>query len=146
MKTGTKVGLGIGCGVLLVLGIAVVVVGYFGLNYVEKHLGESVAKHEVEGQAFGKTTDKQGCMDEGMRRSTSLNLTDLGGGVALGTFVDACLETSRPTDKFCDGVPSFWSMKDGEWAAAECQKARIDPAKTGCIHVAKRKHHFCTMK
>jgi hypothetical protein len=145
MKRGTKIGLGIGCGALLVVGAVVIVGGYFALNYLEKTVGEATQESEAEGREFGKTTDQEGCIKDGMRRSRSVGFVDFGGALALTAFVDACLNTSRPTEGFCNGVPSFWSMKEGEWGADLCRKAGIDPEKTACIHVTKRKHQFCTM-
>ena len=144
MKRGTKIGLGIGCGGLLFLAAVVLVGGYFALNWVEKNVGEAFEKYEVEGREFGKTTDKQGCVNEGFRLSKSVGLIDFNGGMQLSTFVDACFKTSRETPNFCEGVPSFWSMKESEWGAAECRKAGLDPEKTGCVHVTKRKHQFCS--
>jgi len=144
MKKGAKVALGVGCGVLVFGAIVVIVAGYFGLNYIESRLDESVKKFEIEGREFGKTTDTKGCVDQGVHRSASVELLDMSGGIALGAFVDACLETSRPTDNFCEGVPSFWSMRDSEWAAAECTTAGLDSKKTACVHVLKRKHEFCS--
>jgi hypothetical protein len=143
MTKGAKIAIGVGCGGLLLIGIVVFVGGYFALNYVERNLGETTKKIEAEGREFGKTTDKQGCMKEAVRRSESIGLLDFTGGVALAAFTDACIETSRETKNFCDGVPSFWDMKDTDWAVAECQKVGVDPEKTACVHVYKRKHRFC---
>lgn len=143
MKKRTKIFLGVGCGLLLI-GAVVIVVGILGLNYLEKRMGEATAGFEAEGRELGKTVDQRGCIDEGIRRSKSIGILDLGDGMALSAFVDACLETSRPTPNFCEGVPSFWSMKDNEWSAARCRNAGVDPDFTGCIHVAKRQHRFCS--
>ena len=143
MTKGTKIFLGVGCGVLLIGAIVVVVGGIFALNYVEKSMGEAYAGVEAEGREFGKTVDQRGCIDEGIRRSRSMGPLDLSRAIALSTYVDACLETCRPTAGFCDGLPSFWSMKDAEWSAAQCRKAGVDPEKTGCIHVLKRQYQFC---
>lgn len=143
MKRGAKIGLGIGCGLLLTGGL-VLILGYFALNYVESRLGESTGPFEIEGREFGKKTDQQGCITEGMRRSKSIGLLDFSRAMELPAFRDSCLETSRPTPNFCDGVPSFWSMKESEWGAAQCRKAGINPETTGCVHVTKRKHQFCS--
>ena len=143
MTKGGKIFLGVGCGLLLV-GAIVVVIGIVALNYLEKTLGEGMQKHETEGREFGRTVDQEGCMTEGIRRSKAIALLDLGDSIALSTYVDACLEVSRPTAKFCDGVPSFWSMKENDWGAALCRKAGVDPERTACLLVTKRKHQFCS--
>ena len=144
MKKGTKVALGVGCGVLVLGAVVVLVGGYFALNYLEGTIGETVKHVEAEGLEYAKTTDQQGCMNEGMNRSKSIGLIDFNGALALTAFVDACLKNSRPTTDFCEGVPSFWSMKESEWGSELCRKAGIDPEKTGCVHVTKRKHQFCS--
>ena len=143
MTKGAKIFLGIGCGLLLI-GAVVVVVGIIGLNYLEKTLGESTRAQETEGRGYGATRDQQACMTEGMKRSASVGLVDFSGALGLTAFVDACLEASRPTPNFCDGVPSFFSMKENEWGSALCRKAGVDPEKTACIHVTKRKHQLCS--
>jgi hypothetical protein len=143
MTKGVKIFLGIGCGVLLI-GAVVIVIGIIGLNYLESRFAESTKKVEIEGREFGQTTDQQGCISEGMRKSKTIGILDLSDSIALSAFTDACLETSKPTSGFCEGVPSFWSMKDSEWGAAKCRKAGIDPERTACIHVTKRQHQFCT--
>jgi len=126
------------------IGAVVLVAGYFALNFLEKRLEESTAQFAVEGREFGKGADQRKCMDEGIRRSKSMGLLDFSGASTVSRFIDACLETSKATPNFCDGVPSFWSMKDNEWGAAQCRKAGIDPEKTGCIHAMKRQHEFCS--
>ena len=144
MTKNTKIFLGVGCGVLLIGAIVVVVGGIMAMKYWGKPFVEATARFEQEGREFGKTTDQQGCMDEGVRRSRSAGVLDISAGMGLAVFVDSCLKSSRPTANFCDGVPSFWSMEDSEWAMAECKKEGADPEKTACIHIMKRKHQFCS--
>ena len=143
MKKGAKIALGIGCGLVLIGAIAIVV-GIFALNYIEKRLDDSTKQFAVAGREYGAGTDKQGCIDEGMWRSQSAGLTDMSAAMQNIAFVDSCLETSRTTAGFCEGVPSFWSMKEGEWGVGQCRRYGVDPEKTGCVHVAKRKHQFCS--
>ena len=143
MKKGAKIALGVGCGVLLVI-VVVIVLGILALNFFEKSVGESMQKYETDGREFGRGTDQQGCISEAMKRSASFGLLDLSAGMGLSAFTDACLGSSRPTSGFCDGVPSFWSMKENEWGMSLCKKAGVDPEKTACIHVTKRKHQFCS--
>jgi len=139
MKKGMKIFIGVGCGLLFIGGIAIVVV-VVGFNYL---VNQSTAAHEAEGREFGKTHDQKGCMDEGMRRSKSIGIIDLGAGLQLGAFVDACLATSSPTPNFCEGVPGLFSFKETDWGKVECRRAGIDPERTACIHVTKRKHQYC---
>src|SRR5262245_3352505 len=57
----------------------------------------------AEGQQFGKQTDNQGCVDEGVSRYKK----EPGFGTAISTsiFMRTCLESSKPTPGFCDSVP-----------------------------------------
>ncbi|HEX6126704.1 MAG TPA: hypothetical protein VFZ23_15135 [Pyrinomonadaceae bacterium] len=144
MKRGTKIFLGVGCGVLLLGGIAVLVGGYLAMNYFQKTVGEGLTKEMNEGHEFGKSTDQAGCMTEAVRRSQSFGPVELGGAMGVSAFVGSCFETSRPTADFCAGVPSFWSPEASEWSSAECRKAGADPEKTACVHVFKRKHQLCS--
>ena len=144
MTKNTKIFLGVGCGALLIGVIVVVVGGIIAMKTWGKHFAEATTDIQQKGREFGKTTDQQGCITEGVQRSRSSGLLDFGAGMELGVFVDSCLAASRPTPNFCEGVPSFWSMKDSEWGMAECKKAGVDPEKTACIHVMKRKHQFCS--
>jgi hypothetical protein len=142
MTKGLKIFMGIGCS-LLVFGAVLLVGLVIGLNYLESRIGESTKAFEVEGREFGRKTDQQGCINEGLRRSKSMKIFDFESGVSNMSFVDSCLELSRPTPGFCAGVPSFWSMKDSEWKVSQCRKAGMDEQKTGCMHVFKIKHDYC---
>ena len=143
MTKNTKIFLGVGCGVLLIVGIVVVVGGLFAMKRWGERVFESTSRFEEAGREFGKTTDQQGCMKEAVERSKSSGLLDVGAGIGLTAFVDSCLKACRPTANFCDGVPSFFSMNDSEWAMDECEKVGVDAEKTGCVFVMKSKHDFC---
>lgn len=143
MTKNTKIFLGIGCGAVLVIGLVVVIGGFIAMRTWGTKFMESAERAGTEGREFGKTTDQQGCMKEGVNRSKNSGLIDLGAGIELAGFVGSCLDASRPTANFCDGVPTLWSMQESEWSMAECRKAGVDPEKTACVHVMKRKHQFC---
>jgi hypothetical protein len=143
MTKNTKIFLGVGCGVLLVIGLVIVIGAFIAMRTWGPQFLEATTRADTAGREFGKTTDHQGCMKEGMQRSKSTTLLDIGAGMELSVFVDACLKVSRETANFCDGVPSMFSLEANDWGAAECKKAGIDPEKTGCVHIMKRKHQFC---
>ena len=143
MTKNTKIFLGVGCGVLLLCGIAVVIGGVFAVTTWGPGFIESMDRTETQGRELGKTTDQHGCIKEGVERSKSTSLIDLRAGIELSGFVEACLSVSRRTENFCQGVPSLFSLSASEWEMAECKKAGVDPEKTGCVHVMKRKHQFC---
>lgn len=144
MTKNTKIFLGVGCGVLLIVGIAVVIGGILAVNHWGKRFAETTARAEEEGTEFGKTTDQQGCVDEGVQRSKKAALIDFSSGIGLSAFVGSCLKVSRPTEDFCDGVPAFGSMQDTEWSMSECREVGVNPEETACIYVMKSKHEFCS--
>lgn len=141
MTKNAKILTGIGCG-LLVLGAIVLVGGYFTMNYLERRLAEGTKQYEAAGLEFGKTTDQQGCIDEGLRRGKTSSITDF--SLAVSTFTESCLKNAKPVADFCAGVPGFWSLKDTEWGVEQCQKAHQDEVNTGCMHVFQAKHSFCS--
>ena len=143
MTKNTKIFLGVGCGLVLIVGLVVVIGGFIAVRTWGPQFIESTTRGDAEGREFGKTTDRQGCMKEGMERSRSKGVLDLGAGMELSIFVDSCLKVSRETPNFCDGVPSMFSFEANDWAAGECKKAGLDPEKTACVHILKRKHQFC---
>ena len=144
MTRNTKIALGVGCGRVLVVGLLVVVGGFFPMRTWGTKFIESSTKADAAGREFGMTTDQQGCMKEGVQRSKSTSLLDIGKGMELAMFVDGCLKVSRTSPNFCDGVPGMLSFEANDWGAEECKKVGVDPEKTGCVHVMKRKHQFCS--
>ncbi|MCA1592149.1 MAG: hypothetical protein LC754_05765, partial [Acidobacteria bacterium] len=87
--------------VLLVLLVAGVV--SFGVYVWRQHgpqLIESGKQTLTEGSEYGKTTDNQGCLTEGVaRHRQSQGFGDL---IKTNLFLRACLDASRPTPGFCD--------------------------------------------
>lgn len=143
MSKNGKILLTIG-GILLVLVVVCGVVGKFALDYTEKRLTESAKPDMDAGALFARSTDQKGCMDEGLKRSRTIKLTDFGNGSSLNIFLEACLKEAKPTKDFCVGVPGYWSMKDGEWKISECRKAGLDEIKSGCSYVFQAKFSFCS--
>lgn len=113
-----RVGL-IGCGVLLLLGIAAVV----GTGiWWERNRGDIEAEAAVaarEGARFGLTADEAACFEQAERRAEgSLSLA---GGFSVGAYMRSCLEFSRQTPGFCDDVPPQGALRRTiEWQTARC--------------------------
>src|SRR4051794_34625054 len=89
--------------VVVVLVVGVVGVGVF---YVMRNKDAWLARgKEVaeEGRNFGKTTDNQGCVDEGLSRyKREPGFTSI---LTNSIFMRMCLESSKPTAGFCNDVP-----------------------------------------
>ena len=135
----------LGCGgVLIVIGVIVIVGGYFAMNYAERRLEESSRPDVEAGASFGKTVDQQGCIDEGLRRAKSMTIFDIGKGTSLDNFIGSCLKSAAPVKDFCVGVPGFWNMNDSQWVVEQCRKAGVDEKKSGCSYVFQAKHHYCS--
>lgn len=143
MTKKAKILIGVGIGVV-VIGGALITALVVGMNYLESRFNESVKPAEAEGLAFGKSTDQNGCIDEALVRSKPNKILDLGAGIATGVFVDSCLKTCKPSQGFCDGVPSFWDTKDSEWKVDQCKKRGLDIQNTGCMHVFQAKFQHCS--
>ena len=142
MTTTGKVVLGIGIA-LIVLTTMVVVAGYVAFNYIETSIHESVKADEQAGSEYGKATDQQGCIVEGLRRSRGHYLTDYQAGNAVKAFTDICVKNAKPTASFCEGVPSYGISEGRKWANNECGKAGYDESATTCVFVFLSKHGFC---
>ena len=144
MTSNTRVFLGAGCGCLAIAAVIILVGGYFLLNHIEARLDESTKAFEIEGREFGSSADQQGCINEALRRSRSSGAFNLDAGMTAAVFLDACLETSRPTPDFCERIPSSLSLSGPDWDKDQCIKLGFDPYKTGCVHVFYRKRNFCS--
>jgi len=105
--------------VVVALVIAAVVVG---IVYVARNKGAWKAQgREVlaQGKSFGANSDNQGCLDESIARykSAEAHLN----AISTNLFMQGCLESSRPTPRFCDKVPVGDMMKLTEWRQEQCR-------------------------
>jgi hypothetical protein len=112
---------------ILVLGLLVVLGGIgAGVYWWSRNKDELIAKGKAqmeEGRAAGRATDNQGCVDQSVDRyKAEPGFTS---GIASTIFMQACLDSSTPTEGFCDDVPKESEfIKSGQWRAEQCQ--RID--------------------
>ncbi len=73
-----------------------------------------------EAKEFGRQSDNQGCLDEGLARYKK----DPGMSTALSAslFLRVCLDESRPTPGFCESVPKMTEfVKSAEWRVGQCR-------------------------
>jgi hypothetical protein len=84
-------------------------------------------------------------MKEGLARGTTSDDFKPRQGIVRGTFIRACLESSRPTPGFCDGVPKRSLANPGnyDWTIEQCEKIGMDPSQTGCKMVFHEQAWFC---
>ena len=128
-----------------VLGLAALVGGIY---YVGKKYGPQfvagVEQGKTEGRDFGKQTDNQGCVDEGVARNRkATGISDL---MKSSVFVRSCLEASRPTANFCDDVPGLLEItKTVEWRKEQCEKYDMKGA-PGCDQMFQQVQQYCVQK
>src|SRR5262252_4680494 len=107
--------------VLLIIAIVVVllIVGVVGAGVIwwTKNKDALMARAKevaTEGKDFGKASDNQGCVDEGVTRYKKE--PGFGSAISTGIFMRTCLDASRPTPGFCDDVPkSTEFVRSGQW-------------------------------
>ena len=132
-------------GVLLVLLIVGAVVAvYFLARTYGPGLVETTKQSVAEGQEYGRRTDNEGCLNETVaRQAQAEGLTDL---IKNNVFMRACLEASRPTPGFCDGVPRRTEfMKAIAWQQQQCQRYGLSPEKQ-CGQLFNQVQQFCELR
>ena len=116
-------------------------IGYFLLD--NKGIDESIK----DGTEFGKTTDNPGCQTKIVLMIKSLKNTDINEILKVQNFFDSCLETSRPTADFCDGVANPYGdiFNDDKGKDAECTKIGLKGS-IPCRQIIDKKLDFCMNK
>ena len=118
MTTKTKVILGVSTAVLifilLFIGIGVGGWYYIGLRQHEPALRAKLDKAWEDGKQFGMTTDQNGCVAKGITFPDPPDTFD----VSNYDFDFACLQASRRSPGFCDGVALDYGEK---WSEDQCR-------------------------
>jgi uncharacterized RDD family membrane protein YckC len=103
------------CVALLVVG------GYFGISWMKKgadELDKQKPELQAMGTAFAEGTDQNGCMAEGLARLRGASLKE---EVRISFFTDACVAAARPSERFCQNVPSDKAIVAASlWSARTC--------------------------
>lgn len=131
-----KVGL-IGCGVVLLLGVALVVSWLLWWNRNRDDLESAAGAAAREGARYGLVHDEQACLAEGTRRANDQK--SLAEGFAVGAFVRACLEYSRESPGFCQDVPPVTAVRrSAEWQQQRCG------GDVGCRNASQVTQGYCS--
>ncbi len=140
MPTWMKILLVLG-GLLLVLVVVTVVTGFFVVSRYGPGLVEAGKQTFTEGVEYGQRTDNEGCLNEAAARHARVEgFTDM---VRNGVFMQACLEASRPTPGFCDGVPRQTElMKSVGWQHQQCKRFGLKPEQQ-CGQLFQGVQRFC---
>ena len=115
--------------------------GYFLVD------NEGVDKSIKDGKEFGQTTDNLGCQTKIVSMIKPLGNTDINEMLKVQYFFDSCLETSRPTPNFCDGVANPFGdiLNDDKAKDAECEKIGLKGS-IPCRQIIEKKLDFCMSK
>lgn len=132
------IGVSIGVAIVAVLTVIVVV---WSFTRSGKESSRKVDERRQEGVEFGRTTDQRGCINEGLKRGQNLKIIDIAGQVENQFFVEGCLQASRATPGFCDGVPSSFKDILTDWAEKQCEK--IDVPSNICEGIIEEQIEFC---
>ena len=125
--------------VLLVVGGAVAV--FLLARTYGPGLVEAGKQTYSEGVEYGRRTDNEGCLNEAAaRHARAEGFTDM---VRNGIFMQVCLENSRPTPGFCDGVPGpLEVMKGVTWQHQQCKRFGLTPEQQ-CGQLFQGVQRFC---
>ena len=140
MSTWMKVLLVVG-GLLVVLVVGAVVVGYVVVSKYGPGLMEAGKQTFEEGVEYGRRTDNEGCLNEAAARQS--HVEGFAGMVRNGVFMQACLENSRPTPGFCDDVPRQLEVLKGvTWQQQQCKRFGLKPEQQ-CGQLFQGVQRFC---
>lgn len=128
--------------VLLVLGAGVAI--FFLARTYGPGLVEAGKQTYEEGVEYGRRTDQEGCLNEAVaRHARAEGLTDM---VKNTVFMRSCLEASRPTPGFCDGVPGRLEfMKSIGWQQQQCRRYGLTQEQQ-CGQLFQQVQQFCEQR
>lgn len=144
MSNGVKI-------ILIVVGIlgflAIACVGgftYISYKFIDH---EGITRNMDEGEVFGKTTDNLGCQTKVLEMIKPLKGTEINELMKAEYFFKGCLNTSRPTTNFCDGLPTAYAdiMNQHKGKDAECARLGLAGSST-CRQMIDEKLDFCDKK
>lgn len=134
---------------LIVFGIlALLAIGCVGALYLVGTYAiddTAIKRAREEGLEFGRTTDNAGCDAKLVPMLKDVKLTDLTRSMQAQYFFDGCLETSRKTPGYCDGVANSFAdiFNDDKGKEAECRKLGFTDS-PNCRIVIDEKLDFCS--
>jgi hypothetical protein len=125
--------------IAIVIGLVLLVSVVTGarIYWAVRHLDE----YTEAGAEFGKIKDNAACLQESLSRFKRDN--SLGGALAARTFLESCLESSQPSQGFCDGVPREAEiMKMIAWIRNQCSQAGM-ASDGNCQKFFTRVQEYC---
>lgn len=138
MSTAVKVML-IVIALILLAVFAIAGLGAYWWSQNGQRLVEGVQQARNEGLTFGRSTDNAGCLNEALSRHRAHH--GFSDAISNNLFLNGCLETSRPTAGFCEGVPP--SDEFGAtvgWQMEQCREAGISDNYCGQLFQQVQQH------
>jgi len=126
------------CGFVLLV-LSVLTAAYWWSHH-SREIFQKVENTYSEGTEFGKKTDDRGCVAEALSRYRQNR--GIGGSLSANLFVRGCLESSRPTQGFCDDVPRPTEiMKSAGWQVKQCKDAGLSDS--FCNQIFSQVQQYC---
>lgn len=118
------------CTTLVLLLVITVVAGYFVISHYGKGWMEAGERKMKDGAEFGVRTDNKGCLAEAIRRHRADD--SITGSIGNNLFLRGCLESSRKTVNFCNGVPPESEFtKSIQWRLSKCRDENLNDSQCG---------------
>ena len=137
MRQRWKTFIAIVIGLVLLVSVLVSVATGARVYWLVRHLDE----YTEAGARFGKGKDNAACFQEALSRFKRDDST--GAALAARTFLESCLEVSRPTQGFCDNVPREAEiMKMITWIRNRCAQAGLS-SNSNCQKFFVRVQEHC---
>lgn len=127
--------------VLLVMLVALVATGVYFIRKYGPAVMEQGKQVMEEGESYGRRSDNEGCLLEGIsRHKTADGFTEL---IKANLFLRACLDASRPTPGFCEGVPGRTEfIKSAQWQIEQCKRYGLSTDRQ-CQQIFQQVQQFC---
>ena len=116
-------------GGLFLLGLIAVAGVVYWVYQSKDRWVQSVEQIGKDAKEFGAKTDNEGCLKEALARHKRDN--SLTGQILTHGFLSACLEASKPSQGFCDGVPQpDEEMQSADWTLKKCSNLGLQNDQT----------------
>jgi len=133
--------------ILIVLAVGVLLVaaagvgGYLWFESNRERLRAQGEAAKAEAEAYAGGTDQAGCLAEAVRRFDECS--GLMCEVKTKIFLENCARMARPTEGFCEGVPSGNEiMATVNWSLARCE-ALGKPGDQPCTRLVRGIQDVC---
>lgn len=127
--------------VIFVLAVGVVAIAGYIIYRNKDAVIAKTKQIASEAKEFGEKTDNQGCVDESISRyKASPGFT---AAISNSIFLRICLDNSRATPGFCDGVPRQTEfMKAAQWKIEQCRRVELS-RDSNCQNLFTPIQQFC---